>query len=104
MSSVRGCDKCGRIFFENEENWSTGSGTQFYTDDRGKRQSREVQEDRCGTCNGTPVTVQPNLGKEAPSRTLELENQELFARIQNLEANLPSKTVTLQATLDDMRH
>ena len=81
MSSVRMCDHCGAIFSENEENWSTGMGTQFYTDENGIRRQREKQEDRCGTCNGTPQVVQPRIPLEGgrvidPSRiaTLEREN------------------------------
>jgi len=55
------CDRCAAIFSENEENWSSAIGTQFYTDDRGRKQERQVQEDRCGNCNGTPQTLRPTL-------------------------------------------
>jgi hypothetical protein len=62
MSSVRMCDVCGTIFSEASEDWSSGTATQFYTDsETGRRRQREAQQDRCGTCNGTPSTVVPRL-------------------------------------------
>jgi hypothetical protein len=49
MSSVRMCDNCGTVFSEKEEGWSTGTGTMFKTVD-GKRQSVQVEQDKCGDC------------------------------------------------------
>src|SRR5258707_15496759 len=89
MSSVRGCDKCGRIFFESEENWSTGTGVQFYTDDKGRRTQRDRQEDRCGTCNGAPTTIVPNLGQlQSGSKIDDLEKEELFARLRDQQMDI----------------
>lgn len=100
MSSVRMCDKCGRVFSESEENWSTGTGVQFYTDDKGRRAQRDRQSDQCGTCNGTPQDVRPNLGVIEASRTETLERDELFARIQNLETQAASRIPPIQGKVE----
>lgn len=60
MSSVRMCDKCGKVFSENSENWSTMSGSQMYTDPvTGKRGRRDVEMDVCGTCNTIGLSEEP---------------------------------------------
>lgn len=80
MSSIRMCDKCGTIFSENEEDWSTGVATQFYTDEKGVRRQREQQRDQCGACNGTPQTIRPRL--TIPEGTPD------YAKIKQLEAEI----------------
>lgn len=55
------CDKCGQIFSENEEDWSTYSGTMKRRREDGSRFTESVTQDACAKCtNGTRV-VTPRL-------------------------------------------
>ena len=47
MSTVRMCDKCGKIFSENAEGWQTFTGSSMTTDEFGRRIPRTVQMDLC---------------------------------------------------------
>lgn len=52
MSSVRMCDKCGKVFSELEDGWATMSGSQSVINPiTGKRETREAMQDTCGECN-----------------------------------------------------
>ncbi len=90
MSSVRMCDRCGVIFSENSEGWSTYQGTQFKRID-GKRVAESVYLDSCRACSPDSLEVseiQPNLPEGDTSSfarlALEKENKELK---EKLEAN-----------------
>lgn len=52
MSSVRMCDKCGNIFSENDDGWSTFSGTAMRRREDGSRYSESVSQDACAACTG----------------------------------------------------
>jgi hypothetical protein len=57
VSSIRMCDKagCGRIFSENEEDWSTGVVTVQRRRENGSRYAEQRQMDLCAQCaTGAP--------------------------------------------------
>jgi hypothetical protein len=57
VSSIRMCDKagCGRIFSENEEDWSTGVVTVQRRRENGSRFAEQRQMDLCAQCaTGAP--------------------------------------------------
>lgn len=51
MSAIRGCDKCGYIFFENAEGWSSMAGTRNVRDANGVLKPKTAQLDFCPTCS-----------------------------------------------------
>jgi len=55
MSSVRMCDRCGRVFSERSEDWGTYTGTTMRKDERGRRHAVSETLDMCGACNGGPA-------------------------------------------------
>lgn len=55
MSAVRMCDRCGRIFSENETGWASGSLGQKVTRDDGTVNTVSRQYDQCGECLGVQV-------------------------------------------------
>lgn len=61
MSSVRMCDRCGNVFSENDEGWSTDSRTVNRTREDGKRYTVGMQVDQCAPCVGNPGPVVPRL-------------------------------------------
>lgn len=51
MSSVRMCDRCGTIFSENAEDWSTFTGTRRTRDEASNRyRYEEITQDACPDC------------------------------------------------------
>lgn len=64
MSSVRMCDKCGNIFSENEDGWSTFSGTRLKRDSDGFKRAESVVQDACAKCTNGMFTTSPNQPKE----------------------------------------
>jgi hypothetical protein len=50
MSSVRMCDRCGEIFSEREEGWSTFTGTTRKRDDNGLWLNQSDTLDSCASC------------------------------------------------------
>jgi hypothetical protein len=79
MSSVRMCDRCGQIFSENSEDWSTFNGTVMRKDDYGKRISETVVQDACGDCTNGKTPVSPRLalpkGVVDPVKVAQLEDE-----------------------------
>lgn len=64
MSSLRGCGKCGGIFSENEEDWSTFNGTQSRRDKAtGRKFTETVEDDQCPQCTRgePPLPNRPRL-------------------------------------------
>lgn len=51
MSSVRMCDNCGKVFSENEEGWTTFTGSKMKRDRYGDRYTETVQKDACADCS-----------------------------------------------------
>src|SRR6266581_609034 len=87
MSSVRMCDRCGVIFSENAEDWSTGSITRSRKDDKGRRVSETVQQDACPSCTngfGNPAPTLPAIttAKQAKrdARTIDPDAVEIQER------------------------
>jgi hypothetical protein len=92
MSSVRMCDKCGNIFSENAEDWSTFTGAVKRKREDGSRYTEQITQDACPSCTaGTPV-ITPRLaiapeaapfpadhpvppGHADPARIKELEHE-----------------------------
>lgn len=51
MSSVRMCDRCGNVFSENTDGWTTVSGSRRVRNAETKRYyMQEVTQDYCGPC------------------------------------------------------
>ena len=61
MSSVRMCDKCGTVFSENEDGWSTFTGTRVTRDDDGRTRTLTIQQDSCGNCTNGMFQVKPKV-------------------------------------------
>jgi hypothetical protein len=62
MSSVRMCDRCGDIFSERGEGWSTFSGATRKKDDNGQWITQSDTLDSCPTCTElmtAPPQVRP---------------------------------------------
>lgn len=51
MSSVRMCDNCGKVFSENEEGWTTFSGSKVKRDKYGDRYTETISKDACADCS-----------------------------------------------------
>lgn len=50
MSHVRMCDRCGKIFSENAEDWSSFTGMRRTRDASGRRDYEEIAQDACPAC------------------------------------------------------
>lgn len=61
MSSVRMCDKCGNIFSENEEDWSTFTGAVKRRREDGSRYTEQISQDACPVCTGGVQAVTPRV-------------------------------------------
>jgi hypothetical protein len=60
------CDKCGSIFSEKDEGWSTMTGTRYVTNsETGKRVQISDDMDMCGACN-TDLMERPRMIPQAP--------------------------------------
>lgn len=90
------CDRCGTVFSENDEGWSTDSRTVNRVRDDGKRYQVSMQVDQCGPCvgNGAPVTPRmpgheaipaavPTLGEQI--KAAEQDDQAATIRILQLQ-------------------
>ena len=55
------CDKCGQIFSENLEDWSTYSGTLKRRREDGTRYTESVTQDACPACTNGSTVVTPRL-------------------------------------------
>lgn len=66
MSSVRMCDRCGEIFSERAEGWSTFSGATRKKNDDGQWITQSDTLDSCPTCSeimtSPPQRPMPALG------------------------------------------
>ena len=59
MSSVRMCDRCGRIFSEIASGWQTYRATTVKRDpEKGTTYQVEVAMDACPDCSVNPLTMQ----------------------------------------------
>ncbi len=63
MSSVRMCDRCGSIFSEREEGWSSVQSQRTVKDDTGRRVTVNENLDVCSGCGvgGGPSVPTPRL-------------------------------------------
>lgn len=61
MSSVRMCDNCGVVFSENEEGWTTFTGSKMNKDKYGDKYSETVHKDACAKCSGATFSDSPKV-------------------------------------------
>ena len=64
MSTVRMCDRCGNIFSEREDGWTSMTGTTMRRDSEGRLKSTTEQLDACPSCS---------VGREIPRPTVAIE-------------------------------
>jgi hypothetical protein len=55
------CDKCGQIFSENAEDWSTYSGSLKRRREDGSRFTEQVTQDACPKCTNGDTVLTPRL-------------------------------------------
>lgn len=55
------CDKCGTIFSENDEGWSSTNGAIQRRKDDGRRYSEQMNIDLCAACTGNAGQAVPRL-------------------------------------------
>lgn len=55
------CDKCGQIFSENEEDWSTFSGSRKRRREDGSRYTETIVQDACPPCTNGDTVIKPRL-------------------------------------------
>lgn len=65
MSSVRMCDKCGTIFSENDDGWSSTNGAVQRRRENGTRYAEQVTKDFCARCMGNGEQPAPRLPTQA---------------------------------------
>lgn len=65
------CDSCGLVFSENDDGWTTLTGTMQLKNENGKRYTKEVVQDKCIACTASALaeTTIPRTALPAPSRT-----------------------------------
>jgi acetone carboxylase gamma subunit len=88
------CDKCGNIFSENEEDWSTFSGSFMRRREDGSRRQETLSQDACPDCTAGRTVVKPRVSTiaaiaAAPSFPVAHDvppNKPDYARIAELEA------------------
>ncbi len=73
MSSVRKCDRCGRIFGELEDGWQTFLARTMKRDENGRLQARDVSMDACPSCSMSDVSAPPVSIRtvDAPARVTD---------------------------------
>lgn len=61
MSAVRMCDKCGTIFSESAQGWSTYTGTRITRDENGRQKNTTQVMDMCPMCSAGETVLEPRL-------------------------------------------
>lgn len=62
MSTVRMCDRCGNIFSEREDGWTTMTGTTMRRDEKtGQMRSATEQLDTCPRCSAGVTVPRPMI-------------------------------------------
>lgn len=75
------CDKCGLIFSENSDDWSTGTISKRVRDESGSVEFKSITQDQCGPCSTGEAPPAPRVAIETgpahydPSYTANLERQ-----------------------------
>lgn len=64
MSAVRMCDRCGAIFSEREDGWTTFTGTRVARDQHGQQRNTTEQIDTCAACTIGPAQT-PRLALDS---------------------------------------
>lgn len=78
MSSVRMCDKCERIFSENEEGWQSATLNTVEYDEHGNQVAIPIRQDLCTDCAvKTPKRGTKANETEQRIAALEAENKRL---------------------------
>lgn len=63
MSTVRMCDRCGNIFSEREDGWTTMTGTTMRRDAEGRMRQSTEQLDACPRCTTGQNVPRPMLAE-----------------------------------------
>lgn len=84
MSSVRMCDKCSRVFSENEEGWQTASLQTVEYDDSGNQITVPIRHDLCSDC-AVETPRRRNAGVEDRIAALEADNERLDKLTKQIE-------------------
>ena len=100
MSSVRMCDvpvkggRCGRIFSELEDGWSTGNVTVMVRSrSTGKLEPVTQAQDRCRQhSEGIVEAISPERGPDLQQRIQALESADLEWRISQAEAQRAARS------------
>ena len=99
------CDKCGDIFSENEEDWSTFSGSVQRRRENGSRYTETVNQDACPPCTAGTKPVKPRVAIAAeatfPDHAPVPAGRPDYARIAELEAE---NGITPAAVIPQPRH
>lgn len=70
MSSVRMCDRCGRIFSEREDGWTTYQGTRTARNAEGRITQQTATMDECSNCASGLMNVEPRVAISADADRL----------------------------------
>jgi hypothetical protein len=86
VSAVRMCDRCGNIFSEREDGWSTFTGSTVKRDQNGQQRATTDQIDTCQVCTTIGSNVTPKLaidsatGVDRVSKTQTAEDRDRILR------------------------
>jgi uncharacterized protein YbbK (DUF523 family) len=61
MSTVRMCDRCGEVFSEREDGWTTMTGTTMRRDEKGDMKRTTEQLDACPGCSAGSGVPRPTI-------------------------------------------
>jgi hypothetical protein len=65
------CDRCGNIFSEREDGWTSMQGTTMRRDEKGQMRQTTEALDACPRCSAGPTVPKPQLAEwnsnEAPA-------------------------------------
>jgi hypothetical protein len=81
MSSVRGCDDCGIIFFENAEGWGTGVVAKMVKGESGRITPKEIQVDYCPECV-TKRETGAAAAKESRNLVTSTERKQINGKVE----------------------
>lgn len=65
MSTVRMCDRCGNIFSEREDGWTSMQGTTMRRDEKGQMRQTTEALDACPRCSAGREVPRPVLAENA---------------------------------------
>jgi len=57
------CDRCGNIFSEREDGWTSMTATTVRRNEKGELRSQQENLDACPRCSAGPVVPRPMLAE-----------------------------------------